>query len=81
MPPELAEALARFQRGARRQRGIRGRLAAMFVFALALAEALASRTYGVAVVFACVLLVAGLTFRRRGRGRDTRSAAPWPPPG
>jgi hypothetical protein len=80
MPPELAEALARFQRGTRRRRGIRGRLGAMFFFALLLAESVASRTYGAVVVFGLVLLVIGLTFLRR-RDRETRTATPWPPPG
>jgi hypothetical protein len=82
MPPELAEALARFQRGTTRQRVVRGRLGVMFLVGVLLAEAVANRSYGAVVVLGVVLVAVGLTFYRRGgRDRETRRAVPWPPPG
>ncbi len=66
MPPELAAALARLQaRRAGKRRGVGGRITAMFLFALLLLEAVATRTYGGAVVFAIILALIGLTFYRR----------------
>jgi hypothetical protein len=77
MPKELADALNRLRQRPQR-RAVRSRLVAMALVALLLAQAIANRLYGGAIVFGVILLLIGLTFYRPRRRR--RPADPFTQP-